>query len=43
MDLAGAGKQKEAVATLTTYVQDRCIEALRLADEAQDQMSRAAA
>jgi hypothetical protein len=33
LNLVGAGKQKEAAATLTTYAQDRCVEALRLADE----------
>lgn len=42
LDLSNNGKKKEAVSALTAYVQDRCVEALRLADEVQDKMSRAA-
>jgi dipeptidase len=40
--LVKAGKQKEAAASLTAYVLDRCVEAFNLADLAQDNMSRAA-
>ena len=36
------GKQKEAADALTSYVLDRCVEVLHLADTAQDNMTRAA-
>ena len=42
MALMNNGKEKEAKASLTAYVLDRCVEVLHLAEMAQDNMSRAA-
>jgi dipeptidase len=42
VDLSAEGKKKEASAALTSYVLDRSVEVLHLAESAQDNMSREA-